>query len=53
MVRPEIMPTVVSDTHSPSQFRANVPLMNSKDFAAAFKCPVGSKMNPKEKCVVW
>ena len=42
--------TVALDTHSPSRFRINVPLMNSPDFTSAFSCPKGSKMNPENKC---
>ncbi|KAH9391547.1 18S rRNA pseudouridine methyltransferase, partial [Tyrophagus putrescentiae] len=41
------------DPHAPIQFRVNVPLMNMPDFAKAFHCPAGSKMNPKERCAVW
>jgi hypothetical protein len=26
---------------------------NSEEFAAAYKCPIGSAMNPKDKCRVW
>jgi len=44
---------VLSDSHSPSQYRVNAVVMNSKDFSATFQCPVGSKMNPAEKCSVW
>ncbi|XP_043269931.1 neprilysin-2-like [Venturia canescens] len=39
--------------HSPEEFRVLVPLWNSLEFAKDFKCPVGSKMNPKKKCSVW
>ena len=29
------------------------PLQNSEEFAKAFQCPVGTRMNPKKKCAVW
>lgn len=38
---------------SPPQFRVNGPLQNLHDFAIDFGCPVGSKMNPDKKCLVW
>ncbi|KAF8931455.1 Endothelin-converting enzyme 1 [Haplosporangium gracile] len=41
------------DTRSPAKWRVNGAAMNSPDFAEAFKCPVGSPMNPKKKCEVW
>ncbi|XP_054931880.1 endothelin-converting enzyme homolog [Dermacentor andersoni] len=33
--------------------RVNVPLMNSFEFSAAFKCPNNHKMNPSNKCSFW
>ncbi|BFZ23132.1 hypothetical protein BsWGS_26171 [Bradybaena similaris] len=39
--------------HSPAPFRAIGAVQNSPDFAKAFKCPVGSYMNPQRKCSVW
>ncbi|KAF0694662.1 Aste57867_14501 [Aphanomyces stellatus] len=41
------------DPHSPGKWRVNGPLMNSQLFADTFQCPVGTPMNPKDKCVVW
>ncbi|CAN7983580.1 unnamed protein product, partial [Ixodes hexagonus] len=38
---------------TPPRLRVNVPLRNLKLFAKAFKCPVGSYMNPVRKCAVW
>lgn len=34
-------------------YRVNGIMMNSQGFADAYKCPVGSPMNPKKKCSVW
>ncbi|PIO57548.1 peptidase family M13 [Teladorsagia circumcincta] len=28
-------------------------LQNSKEFSDVFSCPVGSPMNPKQKCALW
>ena len=39
--------------HSPSRFRVNGPLMNIDEFADHFNCPLGSPMNPVNKCRVW
>ncbi|XP_026479685.1 neprilysin-1-like [Ctenocephalides felis] len=39
--------------HSPSRFRANVPVSNMPEFAEAFKCPAGSSMVPKQRCIIW
>jgi len=44
---------IVTDPHSPSYFRANIPISNSEDFHRHFNCPVGSAMNPAERCVLW
>lgn len=44
---------IKKDPHSPSKFRVIGPLSNLREFADEFKCPLGSKMNPKEKCEVW
>ncbi|KAI9319984.1 hypothetical protein BX666DRAFT_1918150 [Dichotomocladium elegans] len=41
------------DNHSPNSIRVKATLQNSVDFAKAYNCPVGSYMNPKEKCSVW
>ncbi|KAL0277066.1 UNVERIFIED_CONTAM: hypothetical protein PYX00_004479 [Menopon gallinae] len=41
------------DIHPPSKFRVIGPLSNLPEFAEEFNCPVGSKMNPKEKCDIW
>ncbi|KAF0714862.1 hypothetical protein AaE_011485 [Aphanomyces astaci] len=41
------------DPHSPAEWRAKGPMMNSLLFADAFQCPKDSPMNPAKKCVVW
>lgn len=39
--------------HSPGKFRVIGTLSNSQDFAKEYNCPVGSPMNPSNKCKVW
>ena len=43
---------VVTDVHSPGEARVWAPVVNSDGFARAYKCPVGSRMNPPQdrKC---
>lgn len=45
--------SVTTDPHSPYEYRVNGPASNSHEFAAAFKCPRGSPMNPEGKCSIW
>lgn len=39
-----------SPYYSPKSLRCNVPLMNSPEFAAAYGCRAGARMNPTKKC---
>lgn len=39
--------------HSNEKTRVDIVLSNSKEFAKAYNCPVGSKMNPAKKCNIW
>eukprot|EP01097_Dermamoeba_algensis_P005531 TRINITY_DN3518_c0_g1_i1.p1 TRINITY_DN3518_c0_g1~~TRINITY_DN3518_c0_g1_i1.p1 ORF type:complete len:656 (+),score=142.03 TRINITY_DN3518_c0_g1_i1:43-2010(+) len=51
---PEYLETQTkTDPHSWARFRVLGPLINFPTFADTFKCPVGSVMNPKERCTVW
>ena len=52
--RPEdLRNRIVSDPHSPGEFRVIGPLSNSPDFAKDFNCPAGSPMNPTKKYTIW
>ena len=44
---------LTQDNHGPAIARVNVVFSNFNEFSQAFNCPVGSKMNPLKKCVVW
>ncbi|KAF7393366.1 hypothetical protein HZH68_010185 [Vespula germanica] len=44
---------IEKDSHCPSKYRVIGPLTNMIEFSAEFDCPIGSKMNPEEKCEVW
>ena len=44
---------ILNDPHSPSEFRVLGTLSNSKEFAEQFDCPLGSAMNPVDKCAIW
>uniref|UniRef100_A0A182JER4 Uncharacterized protein n=1 Tax=Anopheles atroparvus TaxID=41427 RepID=A0A182JER4_ANOAO len=53
-MRPEDALTKIrSSVHSPGIIRVIGPLSNSRDFAEAYNCPLGSPMNPVSKCSVW
>lgn len=41
------------DVHSPGQARVWVPVTNQPEFAEAFQCKAGSRMNPVNKCVIY
>lgn len=42
-----------SDEHSPPEFRVNGAVSNSAGFADAFRCKLGSNMNPPHKCTLF
>ncbi|XP_013119317.2 neprilysin-1 [Stomoxys calcitrans] len=39
--------------HAPAKFRVLGSLSNFEEFAKAFQCPVGSAMNPVDKCQIY
>lgn len=43
----------LEDEHSPQQFRVMGTLQNVADFAKAWKCPIGSTMNPAKRCIIY
>jgi len=54
LIRPSRQAILVKvDPHSPPRFRVLGPLMNLREFATTFNCPVGSPMNPVDRCEVW
>ncbi|XP_026318121.1 neprilysin-2 [Hyposmocoma kahamanoa] len=44
---------ITTGFHAPGRFRVVGPLANMEEFAKDYKCPVGSQMNPRNKCKVW
>lgn len=53
-MRPETLKRrVLTDGHSPGEFRVNGPYSNLPEFAADWNCPAGSPMNPAKRCSVW
>ena len=52
--RPEYVKNVISiGEHGPDEFRVIGTFSNMKEFSNDFNCPIGSRMNPKNKCTVW
>ncbi|XP_070502213.1 endothelin-converting enzyme homolog isoform X4 [Chironomus tepperi] len=44
---------IEKDPHSPPNFRVVGSLSNLPEFSETFNCPIGSPMNPSQKCEVW
>uniref|UniRef100_A0A158R2U6 Neprilysin-1 (inferred by orthology to a C. elegans protein) n=1 Tax=Nippostrongylus brasiliensis TaxID=27835 RepID=A0A158R2U6_NIPBR len=53
MTQDSLINLVLTDPHSPQRYRVNQVLANQPEFAAAFQCDVGTRMNPTERCAVW
>ncbi|XP_015234612.1 PREDICTED: membrane metallo-endopeptidase-like 1 isoform X2 [Cyprinodon variegatus] len=45
--------SIKTDSHSPLEYRVLGSLQNFEAFSEAFQCPIGSPMNPEQKCRVW
>ncbi|KOC67822.1 Endothelin-converting enzyme 1 [Habropoda laboriosa] len=50
---PKSLKWILQDSHCPGHVRLQGVLKNSKEFSEAWKCPVGSNMNPAKKCRLW
>jgi len=50
-----ILGQIAQDEHSPPRERVNGPLIGNPDFHEAFKCPLGTPMNPtnSQQCKMW
>ncbi|CAH1975093.1 unnamed protein product [Acanthoscelides obtectus] len=51
MSKEHVNPSI--SVHGAPSFRVMGRLMSSKDFARDYGCALGSKMNPKEKCILY
>ena len=53
MTKERLRSRIVFGVHCPGRYRVLGPVSNFDEFARAFQCPVGSPMNPVNKCVLW
>ncbi|CAD5231734.1 unnamed protein product [Bursaphelenchus xylophilus] len=54
MVHPDYAGQLLTgDVHAPARLRAVIPLRNRAEFSRVYKCPLGSRMNPQQKCSLW
>ncbi|XP_055353226.1 membrane metallo-endopeptidase-like 1 isoform X2 [Paramacrobiotus metropolitanus] len=44
---------LLTDEHSPAEWRVNGVVSNMVEFSEAFNCSVGARMNPRDKQTVW
>jgi putative endopeptidase len=53
-MRPDLRTSrLLTDPHSPGQFRVNGPLSNLPEFSEAFSCPASAAMVRPEACELW
>lgn len=52
-LEPVALKKIEQATHTLEHWRVIGEMSNSKEFAKAFNCPLGSKMNPQKKCSIW
>jgi predicted metalloendopeptidase len=45
--------SLISDSHSPSQFRVLGSTSNFEEFSKTFNCKLGQNNNPIKKCSIW
>ncbi|KAI5630575.1 VLP3p-4, transcript variant X7 [Venturia canescens] len=53
ITREALLEGIISEPHSPNEFRVRGSFSNMPEFAKDFNCPEGSAMNPKKKCSIW
>ncbi|XP_058446017.1 uncharacterized protein LOC131427110 [Malaya genurostris] len=53
VISPGAAKWLLKDEHSPSRFRVLGVLSNMEEFSEVFRCPIGSAMNPENKCRIW
>ncbi|XP_065175872.1 endothelin-converting enzyme homolog [Sycon ciliatum] len=51
--REELLRRLQADVHSPLKWRVMGPSMDMPEYAKAFNCTAGSKMNPEQRCTIW
>ena len=44
---------MTTDVHPSAEFRVNAVMMNRPEFARDFRCKVGAKMAPVNRCSLW
>jgi predicted metalloendopeptidase len=44
---------LVTGMHAHPKYRVLGSLSNMPEFSRAFKCPIGSPMNPRKRCQIW
>lgn len=53
MIKESTKMQIEKDDHTVAKYRVIGPISNLKEFSEEFRCPIGSQMNPVDKCEVW